>query len=190
MVDRGKTDEMDVSHVSVSYLSQDKPRSRSSLYVGVVVLLLITAVLTGLLDLLTFRLNPAGHISGNGNPALLIVFVLITIYVVMISMIGYASYQYFERKMRGGWYQAGSIIFLAVMASMVAFFAYEYYHFIFSSIRETSEPRSSIFGWGHWSQYSNTAFVNLFTYMLGIIISMIAGYISAAFVTMRRKESY
>lgn len=157
-----------------------------SLFLSVIVLFLITSTLTGFVDLMTFRLNWSGHLSGNGNPALLVVFILIPLYIPLLYLIGMASRYFFHEKMKDGWYSAGTLTFLILMAGVIALFAYGYYYQIFSGLGGgPSNTESAIFRFGHWNQYTNTAYINILTYSLGLVCSMIAGYV-AALITRRK----
>ncbi|MFC7679196.1 PolC-type DNA polymerase III [Paenibacillus sp. GCM10028914] len=157
-----------------------------TLFWSIIVLFLITTALTGLVDMMTFRLNWSGHISGNGNPALLVVFMLVPLYMVLLCLVGIASWSFFHEKMRDGWYSSGSLVFLIIMAGVLALFAYGYYIQIFNKLGGGPDNTdSAIFRFGHWNQYTNTAYINILTYSLGLVFSMIAGY-AAALVTRRK----
>lgn len=71
----------------------------------------------------------------------------------------------------------GSFMFLIVMMAILSLLAYGYYHFIFNGLRGGPDQHdSAIFAWGRWNQYTNTAFINMITYSLGLVFSMILGY--------------
>ncbi|WP_054954754.1 3'-5' exonuclease [Paenibacillus dakarensis] len=63
-------------------------RQQRSLFLGMIVLFLLTTSLTGMVDMMTFRLRWNGHLSGNGNPALLVVFILIPLYIALLILTG------------------------------------------------------------------------------------------------------
>ncbi|KKO52635.1 hypothetical protein [Paenibacillus sp. DMB20] len=163
-------------------------RSQQRLLWSIVVLLLLTSALTGLVDLFTFRLRWNGHLSGNGNPGLFFVFLLIPLYAVLLFLTGLASRRFFREKMKGGSFSIGSFLFLIVTTAILSLLAYGYYHLIFNGLRGgPDQPDSAIFAWGRWNQYTNTAFINMITYSLGLVCSMILGYASA-FITRRGRE--
>ncbi|UNK18660.1 3'-5' exonuclease [Paenibacillus sp. N3/727] len=153
-----------------------------SLFLSIIVLFLLTASLTGLVDMLTFRLRWNGHLSGNGNPAMLVVFLLIPLYIALLYLTGMTFRNFFYEKMKDGWYSSGIITFLIVMAGVLGFFAYGYYRYIFKGLGGGAENLdSALFRWGYWNQYTNTAYINILTYSLGLVCSMIAGYVAAWF---------
>ncbi|SMF92417.1 exonuclease, DNA polymerase III, epsilon subunit family [Paenibacillus uliginis N3/975] len=153
-----------------------------SLFLSIIVLFLLTASLTGLVDMLTFRLRWNGHLSGNGNPAMLVVFLLIPLYIALLYLMGMTFRNFFHEKMKDGWYSSGIITFLIVMAGVLGFFAYGYYRHIFKGLGGGPENLdSALFRWGYWNQYTNTAYINILTYSLGLVCSMIAGYVAAWF---------
>lgn len=155
-------------------------RQQHTALLSLIVLLLLTAVFTGLLDLLTFRPSWNGGISGNGNPGLILVFVMIPLYAVLLYLMGKISHSYFREQMKKGLYSTGSITFLVIMVGVMGLFAYGYYGHIFRGLGGGPEHSESvIYRWGNWNQYTNTAYINLFTYMLGLLWSIIIGYMAA-----------
>lgn len=159
-----------------------------SLFLSIAVLFLLTAALTGLVDLMTFRLRWSGHLSGNGNPGMLVVFLLIPLYTALLYLTGMTSRNFFHEKMKDGWYSSGIITFLIIMAGVLGLFAYGYYVQIFKGLGGgPGNVDSAIFRFGQWNQYTNTAYINILSYSLGLVFSMIAGYVAALF-TRKRDE--
>lgn len=162
-----------------------------SLFLSITVLFLLTAALTGLVDMMTFRLRWNGHLSGNGNPAMLVVFLLIPLYIALLFLTGMASRNIFHVKMKDGWYSGGTLVFLIIMAGLLAFFAYGYYIEIFKGLGGgPSNVDSAMFRLGQWNQYTNTAYINILSYSLGLVCSMIAGYAIALFTRGKSSSSY
>ncbi|MGE7054761.1 hypothetical protein ACQKI4_19485, partial [Paenibacillus glucanolyticus] len=93
----------------------------------------------------------------------------------------------FREKMRDGWYSGGMLSFLVVMTGTISWLAVGYYYRIFHDlVGATSESGSTIFRFGEWDQYSNTAFINILTYSLGISLSLLIGY-GIAFLTRKQR---
>ncbi|WP_422659216.1 PolC-type DNA polymerase III [Paenibacillus sp. EC2-1] len=161
-------------------------RQQYNLFLSIIILLLITSALTGFVDLMTFRLVWSGHISGNGNPGLLVVFILVPLYVALLVLTGIASRYFFIEKMKDGVYSVAILLFLTIMTGVIALLAYGYYYRIFSGLGGGPDHTDSMFvRFGHIDQYTNTAFINILTYSLGLVCSMIAGYV-AALITRRK----
>ncbi|GAA0839860.1 hypothetical protein GCM10008915_34270 [Bifidobacterium pullorum subsp. gallinarum] len=161
--------------------------SQRKVMLSILVLFFLTMTLTGMVDLFTFRLRWNGGLSGNGNPALLIVFLLVPLYTVLLCLTGAASCYFFREKMRDGWYSGGMLSCLVVMTGTISWLAVGYYYRIFHDlVGATSESGSTIFRFGEWDQYSNTAFINILTYSLGISLSLLIGY-GIAFLTRKQR---
>ncbi|GAB6927782.1 hypothetical protein JCM10914A_17650 [Paenibacillus sp. JCM 10914] len=161
--------------------------TQRKMLVGIIMLFFLTIALTGLVDVFTFRLSWGGGLSGNGNPALLIVMVLAPLYVIFLSLVGGAAYYFFQERMKDGWYSTGILGFLLGMAAIMSLVAYFYHMRVFVSLGGRSDQHgSAIFRFSNWNQYSNTAYVNVLTYSLGIILSMLIGYLIALLVSRKR----
>jgi hypothetical protein len=147
-----------------------------------VILVLLTITLLSLVDLFTFRLKPNGHLSGNGNPALLFIILLLPVYLLLLSLVGTASGIFFSQGFMEGKYAIGVICIIVLIGIIQYLLALVYADLIFSSLGgRPSNPISAIKGWNHFNQYTNTAYINLLTYSLGIILSVLLGYFFSLF---------
>ncbi|WP_152393591.1 hypothetical protein [Paenibacillus guangzhouensis] len=152
-----------------------------------IVLFVLTLMLLGMVDLFTFRMNPSGHLSGNGNPALLFIFIFVPLYLIMLGIIAILSGTLFRDQFRQGSYHAGMFLFLMAMIAIGIFLERLYASLIFGSLRGwPNSPYSMIQGWGVLNQYTNTAFFNIITYILGWVGSIMLGYLWAAITHHRR----
>ncbi|WP_018758149.1 hypothetical protein [Paenibacillus terrigena] len=150
-------------------------------------LVFLTVILLGAVDLFTFRMTPKSHMSGNGNPALIFVFILVPLYVMLFGIITMISGVIFRDRFRDGLDSIGMFIVLIVFSVIFAVGARTYADMIFNSLGGWPEdPYSAIYGWGVVNQYTNTAFINVFTYSLGLKLAVMLGYLWAAIMHVRR----
>jgi len=146
----------------------------------VLVSLFLTIILLGAVDLFTFRINSKGHLSGNGNPALIFIFMLVPIYLILLGIIMMVSGITFRDRFREGLHSIGIILILIVLSVIGILVEKLYADMIFDSLGGWPDsPYSAIQGWGLLNQYTNTAFINVITYSLGIFVSIIIGYLGA-----------
>ena len=154
---------------------------RAIVITSLIVLFFLTLFLVVVVDLFTFRIKYEGHWSGNGNPALLFVFLLLPVYAVFLSLLGITSRSIFAQRMEKGFYHYGLIGFLTLLGLIQVGAAALYKDLVLFTLSNTPfAPDPHGLTWGHWNQYSNTAYVNGFTYSLGIITAIVLGYIAAA----------
>lgn len=150
------------------------------LAVSILSLFFLTVLLLSLVDLFTFRLRPSGHLSGNGNPALLFVIGLIPLYAVFAVLVGIVSGSYFKRSFLQGKFNGLFLFLLLVLGAVFSGLELLYARQMFYSLGGfPDQPKSAIYGWTIWNQYTNTAFFNVITYTLGIIVSILVGYAAA-----------
>ncbi|KRE52203.1 hypothetical protein ASG85_03500 [Paenibacillus sp. Soil724D2] len=148
---------------------------RSSFYFWLLTFLFISASSFYLIDLMTFRARPSGAISGNGNPAIIIILVAIPIYAVLLVM----TSMFFYNVKRVTRIKKGLIIFFISLL------------LVFCVLGEINEvkwhldtlnggPNSSnsiIYRWGWFNQYTNTIFFNVNSFVFGIALSGMLGCI-------------
>lgn len=148
--------------------------------IAMFLLFVLTLIGVGLVDLFTFRLRPGGGMSGNGNPALLILFPLVPLYAVLLGMLGIASHRFFADGLRRHDNQAVIAMMLIILGVVLVVMEWLYVkQFIGDLGGPPDKPDSAIYRWGWWNQYTNTAYINVFTYTFGIDLSMIIGYAAA-----------
>lgn len=158
-----------------------------SLFLG---LCLLSLVLLGLIDLWTFRLKPGGHLSGNGNPALLFVFIFLPVYVLFLIGNVVIAQWYFNLEIRQAKYHLGLLIFMIVLMLFCIGCKTLYYREIFYTLGGFSDSaQSAIYRWSNLNQYTNTAYFNVFTYTIGLLASLVIGYVIAAVRNVRRRPS-
>ncbi|WP_374020503.1 hypothetical protein ABU162_13315 [Paenibacillus thiaminolyticus] len=88
--------------------------------IALILLFVVTLIGVGLVDVFTFWLRPGGGMSGNGNPALLILFPLVPLYAVLLAMLGIASHRFLARGLRRGDKQALILIILILLGVALA----------------------------------------------------------------------
>lgn len=161
------------------------------LFVSVVVLFFITVILLLLVDLFTFRIRPGGHLSGNGNPALLFVFPLVPLYLLFLSLVGIMFGLLFYDGFQEKKFYVGLFSGIVIIAIILGLLETLYYSEIFYSLGVSpDQPNSTMNGWGHFNQYSNTAYINIATYSCGIAIAIICGYWIALIVRLREIRKF
>lgn len=72
-------------------------------------LLILSLIGLGLVDLFTFRYKPGGHLSGNGNPALLIVIIWSPVYAALMLGLAIMSGRMFLVRLRQARYSIGDV---------------------------------------------------------------------------------
>ncbi|MGO4270628.1 hypothetical protein AB4Z22_12390 [Paenibacillus sp. TAF58] len=143
--------------------------------VGAFLLFFISASSFYLIDLMTFKPRPNGAISGNGNPAIIIMFVALPVYAVLLGMIS----MFFYNVKKVTRIKKGLIIFFI---SLLLIFC------ILGEINEVkwhlktlnggpNSPNSIIYRWGWFNQYTNTIFFNVYIFIFGIALSGMLGCI-------------
>ncbi|MGG3836389.1 hypothetical protein ABEV00_05105 [Paenibacillus thiaminolyticus] len=158
--------------------------------IALILFFIATLIGVGLVDLFTFRVRPGEGMSGNGNPALLILFPLVPLYAVLLAMLGIASHRFFARGLRRGDKPALILLLLTLLGVGLVVMEWLYMkQFIGNLGGPPDNPRSAIYRWGWWNPYTNTAYINVFTYTFGIDLAMIVGY-AAAWIAdaIRRKK--
>lgn len=144
------------------------------------IMFFLTIVFLELVDLFTFRLKPGGHLSGNGNPALLFFFIFIPLYVLFIGLISFISSTWFIGDFKRQKYHVILLFLAIILILLLVFMEYLYMSEVFSSLGGSPDnPDSVIYRWGRLNQYTNTAYINMITYSLGILMSIIIGYVVA-----------
>ncbi|SUA50783.1 Uncharacterised protein [Paenibacillus thiaminolyticus] len=159
--------------------------------IALILLFVVTLIGVGLVDVFTFRLRSGGGMSGNGNPALLILFPLVPLYAVLLAMLGTASHGFFAQGLQRGVKQVIILLVLILLGVALAVMEWLYIKQFFGNLGGPPDnPRSAIYRWGWWNPYTNTAYINVFTYTFGIDLAMIAGYVAAwvADALRRKKE--
>ncbi|GGD98319.1 hypothetical protein GCM10010911_66400 [Paenibacillus nasutitermitis] len=122
------------------------------------ILLLFNVILIFLVDLLTFKMIPGRAISGNGNPAFILWFIEIPAYVFLLLGICYIvnKEKYFTN--RSIYYP---LLFLLIIVASVYL---QYNHA--NHINSTNANLIDEYGW--INQYTNTIYINYYTFLMGI----------------------
>ncbi|OPA75307.1 hypothetical protein BVG16_22185 [Paenibacillus selenitireducens] len=157
-----------------------------SLLIG---LFLLTLMLLGLIDLWTFRLKPGGHLSGNGNPALLFVFLFLPLYILFLTCIAAIAQWYIHLEIKQGTYHWGILTFMIVITLLIIGCEMLYFRQIFYSLGGfPNSAYSAIYRWSTFNQYTNTAYINVFTYILGVLAALFIGYMIAVVRSIGRRK--
>ncbi|MDU5145547.1 MAG: hypothetical protein E6230_25575 [Paenibacillus dendritiformis] len=150
----------------------------------------VTLIGVGLVDMFTLRPRPGGGMSGNGNPALLMLCLLVPVYAVFLVMLGIGSRRFFACGLRRGHHQAVTLLVLILFGVALLALEWLYVKQLIGNLGGAPDrPGSVIYRWGWWNQYTNTACINVFTYLFGIDLALIIGY-GAAWVpdAIKRKK--
>jgi hypothetical protein len=121
-------------------------------------ILLLNLVLIYLVDLFTFEMTPGRAISGNGNPALVLWFFEIPAYVLLLFGLFYLVKQtkYFVHK---------TAIFPIVYFLLLCLSVYLQYNHVLKINRSIDQL---IDEYGAINQYTNTIYINCYTFLIGI----------------------
>lgn len=149
-------------------------------WIIVLILFFVTMIGLALVDLWTFRLKPNGHMSGNGNPAILILLIFGPLYLVFIGFITYIANCIFKQSFINGRKNVSLLVSILLLGGTLLVLERFYFLQIFYSLGGFPDNQSSaIYRWGMWNQYTNTAYFNVITYTLGVMMAILIGYISA-----------
>lgn len=123
------------------------------------------------IDLLTFRASPNGTVSGNGNPAILVMFVFVPLFLWYIVYLAIAVYRLNLAK-----YSKYTLLFQIsfIALGVVMIFQVVEVH-IMSLGGGPNHPESLIYRWGWFNQYTNTIYFNVYTFGWGTAFSYLVG---------------
>ncbi|WP_123040173.1 hypothetical protein [Cohnella candidum] len=153
-------------------------------------LFFLSTALLGLVDLLTFKPNPVGHMSGNGNPALLAIFVFVPAYLAFVLLLGILSFLFFRSGFRSGKLFAEWIIIAFFGGCLLVWLVKMHAQGIFYTLGgKPSDPDSLITGWSMFNQYTNMVYFNYLTYSLGMLVSILIGYFAALAIWYDSRKS-
>lgn len=130
------------------------------------VLLIIDIFLIYLVDIMNFKFDSNHGISGNGNPAIVLFFVIIPFIAAfiysLITLINRTRVSFFQKS--------SYVIMLIAMSLILAYLQYLYTKSIYQHIDGALE------GFGLVNQYTNTIFINGYTFLITVLISLIVHY--------------
>lgn len=153
----------------------------------VVCLLVITLLELQLIDMMTVHYASTGRISGNGNLGLLAVGLFIPFYFMLLSCIGIAGCFVYYNRLRQKKSNCCFLVFLVGVS--IGLGLIQRFFFMRERIPEDVQVETL---WDYLlTPYMNSAFVNIFTYLLGIIFTIVLSYIIALilYITrMKKKE--
>ena len=124
----------------------------------VLVLTVINIVLLYLTDLFTLKMVPGHGISGNGNPGIVLWFLEIPAYIALLICIFYITH---KRRTFANGRLLYAILFLAVFAA-AAYMQYRHANRIIAANGDRIQEFGAI------NQYTNTIYLNGYTFMIGI----------------------
>lgn len=130
--------------------------------IALVLAFFINIALLFLIDLMTFKYF---KISGNGNPALIAVFIFLPVHLTFLVLL-YRFIQYFIKKQR-----RRTRMFLLFSLVIVLFFSiYKEINFIQSLLKDLGggphDLESVIYRFGWLNQYTNTIYFNFYTFSI------------------------
>ena len=133
--------------------------------------LVLAIILFFLIDLFTLKYRGEGHgISGNGNLGLLFVYPAVPVYLFMLV---------FVYKVGGSYYRNRKdiTIWLVILLLLLGICFYGEYLLAQSLIQHLrggpNTPGSVIFQWTWLNQYTNTMFFNVFTFAIGVLLTLL-----------------
>lgn len=136
------------------------------------ILLFINIFIIFLVDIMTFTIDINHRISGNGNPAIILFFILIPFILAfiyfLIVLINRLENSFFKKKS----YAAILIVITLALACLQFFHAKN----IYGKINEALD------GFGTINQYTNTVFINGYTFLIVVFISLILNYFFKRFI--------
>jgi len=124
----------------------------------VLILIVVNIVLLYLTDLFTLKMVPGRGISGNSNPGIVIWFLEIPAYVALLICIFYITH---KRQSFASGRLPYAILFLAVVAT-AAYIQYRHASRIIAANGDRIQEFGAI------NQYTNTVYLNGYTFMIGI----------------------
>lgn len=152
-----------------------------------VFLLVLCVALLGFVDLFTFKPRPSGAVSGNGNPAVPFMIGFVILYFVLLTWIAVLSNSMFRSGIMNGQYAAEWIILIVVLGCLLGWMDMKHADAIYSTLGgKPSDPDSIIAGRPHINPYTNTVYLNLLTFSLGIIMAILSGYSAAVLHAVAR----
>ncbi|MFF2479868.1 hypothetical protein [Paenibacillus sp. NPDC058071] len=116
-----------------------------------------------LVSVFTMELLPGKGISGNGNPGIVLWYIEIPIYISLIALIIYIINKVKFFANRTIFYPILLLCALLLVSFLEYRFAASLYHSIHDRIKE----------FGAVNQYTNTMFINYYTFTIGILLALI-----------------
>lgn len=155
-----------------------------------ITLFFLSTAFLGLVDLFTFKPNPLGHMSGNGNPALLAIFLFVPVYLAFVLILGILSFRFFRSAYRSGKFFVEWIIFAFFGGCLLGWLAKMHAQSIFYTLGgKPDDPDSLIAGWSLFNQYTNMVYFNYLTYSIGMLVSILIGYFAALAIWYDSRKS-
>ncbi|GIP14652.1 hypothetical protein J40TS1_02940 [Paenibacillus montaniterrae] len=132
---------------------------KNAMNIVIVILSLLCLLLVILVDLFTFELKPDKGISGNGNPGVIFFVLFILLYAALIMSIYMKFLKASGRRYAyafAGFGGAGTILFSILLIKYV--------------VSQYEEFAGRLEGFGVLNQYTNTVFVNFYSFVLGLSV--------------------
>ncbi|MBW5446225.1 hypothetical protein GE107_09155 [Cohnella sp. CFH 77786] len=147
---------------------------------ALILLFFLNIVCLGLVDLFTFKVVPGGGMSGNGNPALAFVFLLIPINLAFLAILVTLTQYLFLNGFREGKFSVEWLIIVFCLGILLGWLAKLHADGIFSTLGgKPGNPRSLLIGRSLFNQYTNTVFFNYITFAIGVMAAIVVGYVTA-----------
>lgn len=135
--------------------------STKSLRIATLIVFLINVILIFLVDLFTIEMMPDKGIAGNGNPAVILWFIELPVYLLLLA--GIALIVHRERYL---------VQYNRVRVSLIllVFFAVSLLLQVDKAqrIRNRIDGHTHEFGW--LNPYSNTIYINFYSFLSGILL--------------------
>ncbi|GLX70234.1 hypothetical protein [Paenibacillus glycanilyticus] len=134
-----------------------------SLRIATLAVFLINIVLIFLVDLFTIEMLPDKAISGNGNPAVILWFIELPMYLLLLA--GIALIVHRERYLMHHNRARISIILLVLLAVSILLQVDKA-----QRIHDQIDGLIDEFGW--LNQYTNTIYINFYSFLSGILLML------------------
>ncbi|MCM3337831.1 hypothetical protein M3650_04070 [Paenibacillus sp. MER TA 81-3] len=148
------------------------------LQLSIFIIFLVNIALIYAVDLMTLKLSPNKLLSGNGNPALILIGLEILAFLSLVISLFFIKSQQLEQLSK----KKGIYIILIIIFMFCGYMAYAKATGIFMSLSERLE-------WGEYALlniYTNTAFVNYYTLLMGVIICIVIKLLLMKFISVNK----
>ncbi|AJS58277.1 hypothetical protein [Paenibacillus sp. IHBB 10380] len=126
------------------------------------IVFLVNLILIFLVDLFTIKMSPSGHISGNGNLGIILWFFEIPLFLVFLLLFIFWKNIKFINFISSGYTLGVDVILLIVTIRLQYVFANGIY----------TKIAGKIDTYGTVNQYTNTIFINYYTFFIGVISTL------------------
>ncbi|KJB86805.1 hypothetical protein AZ66_16730 [Paenibacillus sp. E194] len=159
---------------------------QQKIMLGVFVCLFVVTLLElELIDMMTIHYHSTGRTSGNGNIGLIAILLFVPFYLLLLALIGTASGFVYMNRLSNKKSNSGFLIFLIGIS--IGLGLVQRFVFMREGVPDDVSDNSLLDYL--LTPYMNSAFFNLFTYLLGIIFTIVFSYFIALLIhSLRNKQ--